>query len=100
MKKQGRSKTSWKKRWFALSKYQLQYFKRPESARPQGSVAIGDIRRVDTAVPECSEPFTFQLVRARGAFAMPCLAYSCVCARACPSRGVAPRLTVDVTLCA
>ena len=69
MKKEGTTKGSWKRRWFVLKPAILEYLKRPDSSKVQGSVPIASILSIQKDVEAYDRAYCFQLVRPAGAAA-------------------------------
>ncbi len=63
MKKEGTTPGSWKRRWFVLKPATLQYLKRPDSTKVQGSIPIASILSIQQDAAAYDRMFCFQLVR-------------------------------------
>ena len=85
LRKEGRTRGSWKRRWFVMRRRVLHYLKRPDSARAQGSISL--VPTVDPPTDTCEpgavsslllrtdtetypQPFCFQLVTPSRVYAL------------------------------
>jgi hypothetical protein len=92
LRKEGRTKGSWKRRWFILRPNALEYMKRPDAPALQGSIPIANIRGVHRDQAAYPLSCCFQLVRraARDRFCLQLLCMPQCCCAVCGGPAAVP----------